>query len=548
MVKLYEYQGKQILKKHAILVPEGFIVSRTDSIQEIIKMINERIGTGRGIVIKAQVLTTGRLKAGGIKFASNINEAISMIFEMFNRKIKGMKVEKILVEEKLEINREFYVSITVSDSYKIKGPILIFSVEGGIDIEEIAEKYPERILMLPIDYIKGINRKDLEKSLLTLNLPANITRDIIDIIAKLYDIFKKYDAHTVEVNPLVLTKDGRVVAADCRIIIDDNSVFRHPELGIEIPRDIARPFTDFEKIAWRIEENDYRGVSYFIQFVDDINEIARGGYIAFHGIGGGAAMLASEALLRKGFKLATYLDTSGNPTAFKVYRAMKVALSLPGIEGYFLAGAVIANQEQWYHGFAIVKVLREYAKYKSGFPVLILIAGNKEAETHKIIREGLSEIPIRWELYGREKVLDIDYLADRFSKLIEDYKQDKTRTTGDINSFINIEKPSRDELKHHIWFKTSTGGEIYIDHRKCIAPKCGFLCVKACRWMGSGILKIKNGKPSLVSEDPTVVSRLCTECLACEYYCKLKEGDAIKIIVPIHGLEDVVKKYSHLYG
>jgi len=543
MVRLYEHQGKQILKMHGIPTPEGYTVSKLDDFQEVI----ERIGIGKGVAIKAQVLTTGRLKAGGIRFASTVDEAVSIASEMFGKMIKGMSVGKIIVEEKLDVDREFYVSITVSDSYKIKGSLLLFSSEGGVDIEEVAEKHPEKILAMPIDYIKGIDGEGLEKSLLELNISSDIVKQLVSIIVKLYHVFKKYDAHTVEVNPLVLTKDGRIVAADCRITIDDGSVFRHSELGIEVPRDVVRPLTEFEKIAWRIEENDYRGVCFFMQLVDDIYEIAKGGCIAFHGIGGGAYMLAAETLLRQGFKLATYLDTSGNPTAFKIYRGMKVALSLPRIEGYCLAGAVIANQEQWYHGFAIVKVLREYARYKPGFPIIILVAGNKEAETHRIIREGLADVPLRWELYGREKVLDIDFIADRLSKLIESYKQGKAKI-GDITNFIGVERPSEEELKSYLWFKTSTGGEIYIDLRKCVAPNCGFACVKACRWMGAGSLKIRGSKPHIISKESEELRRLCSECLACEYYCMLKGGNAIKIIVPVYGLEDVVKNLFHLYG
>jgi len=542
MVRLYEYQGKQILKAHGVPVPEGYVISAVDEVPKALESI------GKSVAIKVQALTTGRMKAGGIRFASSVDEALSAVRDMLDKRIRGMAVEKILIEEKLDIERELYLSITVSDSYKVKGPLVLFSTEGGVDIEEVAEKHPEKILRLPIDYAKGIDRNEVIEALRKLGV-AHIADELVNVISRLYEVFKKYDAHTVEVNPLVLTRDGRLVAADCRITIDDSSMFRHPELGIDVPRDVARPITDFERIAWKIEENDYRGVCYFMQLVDDVNEIARGGYIAFHGIGGGACMLASEALFKRGFKLATYLDTSGNPTAFKVYRGMKVALALPGIEGYCLAGAVIANQEQWYHGFAIVKVFREYSRYRPGFPASILIAGNKEAETHKIIREGLSDAPLRWELYGRERVLDIDFIADRFSKLLEAYRSEGPKAIGNIMDFVKGERPSEDELKLkcHLWFKTSTGGEVYVDLEKCMAPNCGFACVKACRWMGTGALKIERGRPALASRDPEALRRLCSECLACEYFCSLKGSNAIKIVVPVYGLEDVVKKHMHLY-
>ena len=122
MVRLYEYQGKQILKSHGIPVPEGYVVSAVDEVSEAVRKI------GRDVAIKAQVLTTGRLKAGGIRFASSVDEALSIVSDMLGKKIKGMSIEKVLIEEKLEIDREFYLSITVSDSYKIKGPVLLLSL------------------------------------------------------------------------------------------------------------------------------------------------------------------------------------------------------------------------------------------------------------------------------------------------------------------------------------------------------------------------------------------------------------------------------------
>jgi len=228
---------------------------------------------------------------------------------------------------------------------------------------------------------------------------------ISTILCGLYDLFKRWDARTAEINPLVLTKDQKIVALDCRVTIDDNSVHRHPELGIEVPRDMDRSPTELEKIAWKIEEGDYRGTGYFTQLVPKIKEE---GYIGFHGIGGGGAMLAADALLRRGFKLANYADTSGDPPASKVYRVIKTCLC-PEIEGYVLMGSVIASQERWHHGHAIVKALKEDLKDKPGFPVLILIAGNKEKETHEIINKGLKDFYTlyelskvrKWELNGR---------------------------------------------------------------------------------------------------------------------------------------------------
>ena len=340
MVRLYEYQGKNLLKSVGIPVPEAGEASTPHEAMKIAEKI------GKPVAIKAQVLTTGRFKAGGIKFVNSPQEAESVASEILGKEIKGLKVEKLLVEEKLDVEMEFFLSITVNDSYKVKGPTILFSTEGGVDIEEIAERCPEKISSVNIDYLHGLQISDSRKLVSKLDVPSNLVDSIGEIACKLYKVFVKADANTVEINPLILTKDGRIVAGDCRITVDDNSVFRHPEFNVELPRDMTRPPTELEKIAWKIEEGDYRGVCYFIQLNPNISEIKEGGYIAFHGIGGGAAMLAADALMQRGLKLATYADTSGNPVASKVYRAIKLLLSIPGIEGYCLAGAVMANQEQ----------------------------------------------------------------------------------------------------------------------------------------------------------------------------------------------------------
>jgi succinyl-CoA synthetase beta subunit len=534
MVRLYEYQGKNLLKTVGVPVPEGEVASTSHEAMKIAEKIS------KAVAIKAQVLTTGRFKAGGIKFAKSPQEAESVANEILNKEIKGLKVEKLLVEEKLDVGKEFFLSITINDSYKVKGPIILFSTEGGVDVEEVAEKHPEKISVMNIDYLRGLQLLDAQKLVSKLEVPHDMVDSISNIACKLYEVFVKADASTAEINPLILTRDGRMIAGDCRITIDDNSVFRHPEFEVELPRDMTRSPTELEKIAWKIEEKDYRGVCYFIQLNPNIDEVRKGGYIAFHGIGGGASMLAADALIQKGLKLATYADTSGNPTASKVYRAVKVLLSIPGIEGYCLAGAVMANQEQWYHAYAIVKALREESQKRPGFPVLILIAGNKERETHRIIREGLKDAPLLWELYGRNHIYDLDFLAERMVKLVENYRKEMARQARALETTAHLETSS--QLEECLSFEFETG-KLTIELNKCIAPKCGFACVKACRWYGRSCLKIKDGKPALVG-GPEQLKRLCNECLACEVECELHGSRAIKIELPLYGLEEFRRRYA----
>ena len=189
-----------------------------------------------------------------------------------------------------------------------------------------------------------------------MKVPTRILPAVGQAIAGLYQTFKNYNCRTAEINPLVLTKDGKVVAGDCRIAIDDSSVYRHPEFGIEVAREAPTPPTELDKIAWWIEEGDLRGTCYIAQMAQDIKGL---NYVGYHGLGGGGAILGVDALTREGLKIANYADTSGNPTAAKVYRAAKVIFSQPGIEAYFLGGFMYANQEQWHHAHAVVKALRK---------------------------------------------------------------------------------------------------------------------------------------------------------------------------------------------
>ena len=185
---------------------------------------------------------------------------------------------------------------------------------------------------------------------------------------------------------------------------------------------MEREPTELEHIAWNIEEEDYRGTGYFAQMAPVITREEK--YVGFHGIGGGGAMLGASALINRGVKIANYADTSGDPPASKVYKVIKAIFSQP-VNGYVMMGACLANQEQWHHAHAIVKGLREELQDRPGFPVLLLIAGNKEPKTHEIIKEGLKDLPVKWELYGREYIYQTDFLAQRFKEMLEEYLQNQ---------------------------------------------------------------------------------------------------------------------------
>ena len=421
MVRLFEYQGKLLLKNEGVTVPLGDVARTPRQAYEIASKI------GKPVVIKAQIWATGRFKAGGIKFANNPSEAEKVTAELLGSEIKGFKVDRVLVEEKLDIAEEYYAGVIIDDSYKVKGPVAIFSIAGGVDIEEVAAKSPEKVVTTQVDFFKGLQLEDAKNMVSKFNLPPKIQDQVSEVICSLYRVFRKYDARAAEINPLVVTKDGKVVAADCRITVDDSSIYRHPELEVEIPRESSRMLTELDKIAWKIEENDYRGVAFFIQLVP---KIEGEGYIGFHGMGGGASMLAADALVRHGFKLANYADSSGNPTASKVYRLAKVILSQPGIEAYFAADINISSQEMWHTARGLARAFREDLKDRPGFPVVVVWGGNKVKEATEILKEMTKDLPIRLEIYAEDPVsgphyniYDIEPVIKRLKELVEEYRK-----------------------------------------------------------------------------------------------------------------------------
>jgi len=417
MARIYEYQGKQLLNKMGIKIPTGAVASTPAEAKKIAEKI------GKPVAIKAQVWATGRFNAGGIKFAQNPDHASDQASGIIGMKIKGLPVNKVLVEEVLAIEHEYYAGIVIDGSWKVKAPVLIFTTEGGTGVEEVAARNPERVARHVIDPLAGVTPEEMNAIMCKMKILPEVGKKISQAIINLYRVFKEYDARSAEMNPFVLTKDGEIYAADCHIALDDSSVFRHPEFEIKVPRDMEREPTELEQLAWdHIESGDYRGTGYFAQMLTEFKEEEI--YVGFQGIGGGGSMLGAAALINRGMKIANYADTSGDPPASKVYKVIKAIFSQP-ITAYVMTGACLANQEQWYHGFAMVKALREELKHRPGFPVVILLAGNKETETMEILKNGLKDLDIRLELYGRDYIYNSDYIGQRAEKLIAEYLEEK---------------------------------------------------------------------------------------------------------------------------
>jgi len=413
MARLFEYQGKQLLKQAKMPIPQGDVATTPEQARKIAEKI------GKPVAIKAQIWAGERGKAGGIKFAQTPAEAEQAAAGLLGSTIKNLTVEKVLVEEKLDIDKEYYAGVIIDASRQVRAPVIMFSTEGGMDIVAVPS---DKIAQMNVDVIRGLRLYDALNLAVALKVPTKFLQPIGQAILSLFQTFKEYNCRTAEINPLVITKDGKVLAGDCRVSIDDSSVYRHPELGIEVAREAPTPPTELDKIAWRIEEDDLRGTAYIAQMVPEITTL---NYVGYHGIGGGGAILGVDALNRQGLKIANYADTSGNPPAAKVYRAAKVIFSQPGIEGYMLGGFIVANQEQWHHAHGVVKALREELPRRPGFPCVLLLCGNKEKEALEILREGTQDLPGRIEIYGSDKVYETEFLAKRMRALVDEYRKER---------------------------------------------------------------------------------------------------------------------------
>ena len=402
MSRLFEYQSKELLRKEGIKIGRGGVATSPQEAQNIASDF------GKEVVVKAQAWITGRASVGAIQFAGSPEHARKCTENMLGMVLGNYRVEKVLIEEKLEIAKEYYAGIIVND--KLRKPILVFSSVGGTGIEEAAEKHPEKVAYHPISVTKGLKEYEVRNIIRKTGVESKYLPRVADLVVRLYRVARRFEARSAEINPIGVTTRGEAYAVDCRVVVDDNAVFRHPELGIEVAREFDHPPTPLERIAYKVEEKDYRGTFYFIQL--ETNPQGEG-YIAFHGGGGGGSIMGMDALVRHGFKLLNFCDTSGNPPASKVYRAAKIILSQKNINGYFATGSGVASQEQFHTARGLVKAFREM---NLSVPAVLRVGGNAEEEAIRILHEYTQDLPAKVEAYGRDT--SVDFCVQRLKTLI----------------------------------------------------------------------------------------------------------------------------------
>ncbi len=513
MARLHEYQGKRLLKQFGIPVPKGDVARTPQEARQIAEEL------GGEVMVKAQAWVTGRAGMGGIKKASNPAQAEEAASHMLGMKVKNLIVEKVLVEQRVEIAREFYAGVIIDDA--AQQPLIMFSSVGGTGIEEIAQAHPDRVARMHVDVGTGLLDFEARDLVRRTGIGGKLQLGLGGLLVKLFELARSYDARAAEINPLVLLADGSLMAADCRVTVDDYGVFRHKDLGIGIAREYDRPPTALEEISYNVEAKDYRGTFYFIQMAEGFE---RGdGYVGFHGAGGGGSMMSMDAVLRQGYKLATFVDTSGNPPASKVYRAARIVLASGPVDGYFGSGSGVASQEQFHSARGFVKAFLEE---QIDVPVVIRLGGNSEDKAVEILEWLNGWVPAPVE--GFRKDDSPDFCAGRLRTLIEDAKVITPQArTGPQRA---ASEPAR-----LYQFSTVTGGTVTYDHDICAGCQSK-ICVQEC---ARQILSLNDeGLPVLnISREEAEKGR-CAECLACEVDCFFKGEGGGSIILPIPNLDE----------
>ena len=317
-MNIHEHQAKQILKKFGADVPEGIFGFTVD---EVITKAKLSLKTNK-FVLKAQIHAGGRGKAGGVKILNNIDELNKAAKELLGKRLvtrqtgpQGREVKRLYVEESSNIEKEFYLSCLVDRaSSKIA---FISSEQGGIDIEEVARKSPDKIITTKVEVLEDISVSDCEKIIEIFKLKEEPKKQAIDLVKSIYKAFIDTDASMIEINPLILTKEEKIVCLDAKMNFDDNALFKHPEI-IKL-RDLN------EENPTEIEASKY-----------DLAYIKLDGSIGCMVNGAGLAMATMDIIKLYGQKPANFLDVGGGASKEKVSAALKIILSDKNVKGILI--------------------------------------------------------------------------------------------------------------------------------------------------------------------------------------------------------------------
>lgn len=354
-MKLYEYQAKKIFKKYGICIPEGEIVfTEDDAVKKFENLKNK-------VVIKAQVHAGGRGKAGGIKLANSKDEVRNLTKQILNMQINGINVESVLVENAIDIDKEFYMSFAIDRA--MRTIVFIASTLGGVDIEEVAKTNPDEIIKSYIDSFSGFKTYHILPFLKRAKVEKDVEKQILNIARNLYKMFIESDANLAEINPLVITKDKKVYAADAKVDIDDNAQFRQQEIVDMIISELGK------SVEYKAKQ---KGLSY-VKMEGNIGCVVNGA---------GLSMATMDIIKLFGGEPANFLDIGGSSNPEKVKSAMELLMADKNVKvAFFNIFGGITRCDDVANG-----IISALSTLDVKFPIVVRLTGTNEEEARKILQ------------------------------------------------------------------------------------------------------------------------------------------------------------------
>ena len=387
-MKIHEYQGKEILKSYGIPIQDGYVIDNIDDAQLTINKVQKKFDT-EAVVVKAQIHAGGRGKGGGVKFSPSTESALENCNNMMGMNLithqtgpEGQKVRKVYITEALDIKKEFYCAITLDRATNTD--VFMVSSEGGVEIEEVAKEMPEKIIKTWIDPLVGMKSFHAQKLALGLGLTGDAYKETVKVFIKMYKCYMGTDASIVEINPLILTTDEKIVALDAKFNFDGNALFRH--------KDIAELRDVYEENPTEIEASKF-----------NLNYIKLDGNVGCMVNGAGLAMATMDIIKLAGGDPANFLDVGGAASAETVKNGFKIILSddhvkaiLINIFGGIVRCDRVAN--------GVIDAVEELGLK---VPVVVRLEGTNSQEAKKILSEsGLDIIPANDMKDAAKKVVD----------------------------------------------------------------------------------------------------------------------------------------------
>ncbi len=353
---LLEYQGKQLFARHGLEVSDGRAVT---TVEDAVAAANE---VGYPVVVKAQVLIGGRGKAGGVKLAANEDEAREHATNILGLDIKGHIVRTLWIEHASDIATEYYASVLLDRS--AKQPMVMFSVEGGVEIEQVADESPEKLVRQHVDALKGLSREEALEIATEGGADADVIEGVADALVALYEVWLEEDATLAEINPLIVTPERKVKALDAKVSLDGNALYRHPD---------NQGLSDSENedpIERRAKE---QGVQY----------VALDGDIGILGNGAGLVMSTLDVVAQAGGAPANFLDAGGGSDAAKIKQAVELILANDKVKAvlFNIFGGITRCDE-------VAKgLIAAFGDIKPGVPFVVRLDGTNDVQGRELLQQ-----------------------------------------------------------------------------------------------------------------------------------------------------------------